>query len=157
MENQYQWKIKSLAKNVDVDKAVNEFKEIQDKYGALTPENIVNAARSKKSPLHPAFEWDNNIAAEHYRLQQARNIINNVEIIIISDGEERNIPVYEIIKIKDEERQYKHIETLTFNEVEQVKQNTIIALNQLTLKLKIYKEFDKIQECLKEAIELLQN
>ena len=156
MENQYQWKIESLAKKIDVEKAVVEIQRITKRYGALTPENIVDAARSKKSILHRAFEWDDSIAAEHYRLQQARTLINNIEITIISDGEERNIPVYEIIKVEDEERQYKHIETLTFNEVEQVKRNTIIALNQLTFKLNVYKEFDKVQEYLKEAIELLQ-
>jgi hypothetical protein len=156
MENQYQWKIESLAKKIDVNKAIVEIQKISEKYGVLTPENIVEAARSKKSVLHKAFEWDDSIAAEHYRLQQARTLINNIEVTIISDGEERNISVYEIIKVENEERQYKHIETLTFSEIEQVRRNTVIALNQLRFKLKIYKEFDKVQEYLKEAIELLQ-
>jgi len=153
--NKYQWKIKSFAKNIDVDKAIEIFSKIQETEGGLTPENIIKAARPKKSPLHAAFEWNDGKAAEQYRLQQARNIINNVEVVIISDGEERNIPVYEIVTIPDQGRRYKHIETLTFNEIEQVKQTTLATLKNLTLKLKIYKEFDKVQKHLQEAIEVL--
>lgn len=154
---QYQFKIKSLAKNIDVEKAVVEITRIQDKYGTITPENLVEAARSKKSILHAAFEWDDNKAAEHYRLQQARNFINNIEVIIVSDGEERNIPVYEIVTVEDTGRQYKHIDTLTYDEIEQVKQTTLSVLKQLTEKLKIYKEFEKVQSHLEEAITILQN
>ena len=157
MSTNYQWKIPSLAKNIPVDSAVEEFKRVEVKYGAITPENIVDAARPKSAILHPAFEWDDNRAAEQYRLQQARNVINNVEVKIISDSEERTLSVYEIVTVKDDGRQYKHIETFTINDIEQIKNATIESLKQLTHKLKIYKEFDKVIDLLQEAVNILSN
>ena len=38
----------------------------------LTAREIVEEARKKNSPLHDFFEWDDSIAAEKYRLAQAR-------------------------------------------------------------------------------------
>jgi hypothetical protein len=43
--------------------------------GLLQPKEVVNEARSSKSPLHDRFEWDDSIAAEEYRLEQARQLI----------------------------------------------------------------------------------
>jgi hypothetical protein len=155
MENSYKWKIPSFAKNINPDDVVKELSHIKEKYGKLNPEFILKSAKSKKSILHSLFEWDNNKAAEQYRLQQVRCIINNIEVIIISDKETFNIPVYEIISTKDEGRQYKHIETLTFDEIEQVKNTTLESLKQLSHKLSLYKKFDKVIDHLQEAIKIL--
>lgn len=43
--------------------------------GALTPAEVVEAARSEASPLHSAFEWDDGEAAERWRQHQARQLI----------------------------------------------------------------------------------
>lgn len=48
--------------------------------GRLTPKAVVDAARSRKSPLHPHFEWDDAAAAESYRMDQARNLIRIVRV-----------------------------------------------------------------------------
>lgn len=156
-KNQYQWKMASIFKDIDVDLAVKEFEKIEQKYGALTPANIVESAKSRKSILHPAFEWDDTIAAEKFRLQQARIIINNVEVIIVSDSGTTEIAVFEMVNVEESGRQYKHIQTLTFNEIEQVKNNTLAALTQLSNKLKVYKQFNKVLEHLQEAILALQD
>jgi len=57
---------------------------IRDKHaeGNLVPLDVVDAARPKKAPLHPAFEWDNSVAAEQYRVHQARNLIRSVRIVV---------------------------------------------------------------------------
>jgi len=44
----------------------------------LTPENLVDEARTEDSPLHPAFEWNDSVAAEKYRCEQARLMIANI-------------------------------------------------------------------------------
>ena len=46
--------------------------------GLLMPETVVEAARSKSSPLHSRFEWNNGRAAEAYRIWQARQLIRVV-------------------------------------------------------------------------------
>jgi len=50
--------------------------------GTLTPEAVVERARPESSPLHDCFEWDDDAAAEQYRLDQARRLIRmQVEVI----------------------------------------------------------------------------
>lgn len=61
-------------KNLTVIKELNRIS--QENGGLLLPEHVVKAARSKSSPLHSKFEWDNNRAASAYRLSQARQLIS---------------------------------------------------------------------------------
>jgi hypothetical protein len=43
--------------------------------GLLRPEDVVQAAKPKSSPLHNRFDWDDGTAAHNWRLEQARHII----------------------------------------------------------------------------------
>lgn len=70
----YQWKMSGLHK-VSAQTA-GEVCEKLDAEGKLTPAELVEASRAEDAPLHPEFEWDDNIAAEEWRKQQARMIIN---------------------------------------------------------------------------------
>lgn len=49
--------------------------------GVLEPTFVVEAARSEDSPLHELFEWDDGMAAEKYRLEQARHLIRSVRVV----------------------------------------------------------------------------
>jgi len=60
-----------------------ELKKLEDKAGALTPEQVVAAAEDTKSPLHKYFEWDDNKAAHAHRIGQARELIKRVKIEIV--------------------------------------------------------------------------
>ena len=42
--------------------------------GKLYPRAVVDAARPAGSPLHGSFEWDDSVAAESYRIEQARKL-----------------------------------------------------------------------------------
>ena len=59
---------------------INEILKIQKDKG-LTPEEIVKVAKPKDNPLHDLFEWDNKIASDQWRLQQARVIVNEVKVV----------------------------------------------------------------------------
>jgi hypothetical protein len=59
--------------------------EIARKAGDLTPELVVKAARSKRSPLHGQFTWDDSEAAKAYRLVQAAWLIRTVKVRVIVD------------------------------------------------------------------------
>lgn len=48
--------------------------------GELTPKAVVDAARATRHPLHRHFEWDDAIAAESFRLDQARNLIRIIRV-----------------------------------------------------------------------------
>ena len=56
---------------VDAAAAHAEFQRLKRTHGNLTNEAIVEAARDESSPLHNAFEWNDSIAGQRYRLTQA--------------------------------------------------------------------------------------
>lgn len=56
----------------------SELLAVRRQYGMLTPVNVVDAARSEDHPLHSRFEWDDAVAGERYRLDQARQLIRVV-------------------------------------------------------------------------------
>lgn len=41
-----------------------------------TPQQILEKGRDENTELHKCFEWDDTIAAEKFRLQQAREIVH---------------------------------------------------------------------------------
>lgn len=154
MKNKYEWKIDSFAKDVDPDLAVKELERIENVYGALTPENILEGSKNEEAYLHKLFNWDDQKAANLYRLQQARQILNNIEITIVSDGEPRQMPLYETI-VKDNTRVYKSIQEFTGPDAEQVRQQTIREINALKNKLSFFSQFSKASKKLGEAVTLL--
>ncbi len=139
----YKWKIKGLSKKVKVEKVVKELQNIKSKQGELTPEAIVEAGKRKSSPMHKLFQWDNELAGHQYRLQQARTIINNIEITVIKDNKPYNIDAYEIVK-SETGREYKSFDVMTFDEAEQVRETTIKSIDYLQKKLEVYENFADI-------------
>ena len=154
MANKYEWKIGSFAKDVDPDLVVSELERIENIFGSLTPENILEGSKNGSAYLHKLFTWDNQKAANLYRLQQARQILNNIEVVIISNGEPRQMPLYETI-VKDNTRVYKSIQEFTGPDADQVKAQTIREINALKNKLSFFSQFSKATKKLDEAVTLL--
>ena len=49
--------------------------------GTITPQSVVEDARHEASPLHRAFEWDDEKAAAMFRVDQARQLIADVMVV----------------------------------------------------------------------------
>lgn len=62
--------------------------------GVLTPDDVVKDARSETSPLHPYFTWDDSEAANQYRLDQARLLIRNVRVEVMTSTTRVVAPFY---------------------------------------------------------------
>jgi len=154
MSKVYQWNIKSLSKGVDPDEALNEIQRAESIMGKITAETVLAVAYDESSPIHPLFEWDDSKAGHMYRLSQARSIINNIEVKVISDDETRVIPVFEIVS-SNAGQSYKHIEVMTLNERKQVIQSTISMINILKNKIKCYKDFENVITHLDAAVDEL--
>ena len=76
------------AKKADPQKiGVALAKIAEQQKGRLTPPAVVEAARDQRHPLHKHFEWDDQVAAEAYRLDQARVLIRSVRIVGEDDAE----------------------------------------------------------------------
>lgn len=74
---------KSIQKKVKEGKYQEIITQLAEKNGnELTPTEVVEEARLLESPLHKAFEWNDSIAGEKYRLMQARLMIYSVKVTI---------------------------------------------------------------------------
>lgn len=56
----------------DANKCANELKQLGN---SITPEQIVDFAKNPDSELHKCFEWNDTIAAQKYRIHQARTVM----------------------------------------------------------------------------------
>lgn len=68
------WRTPGIFK-ADAQKVCNELREIGEEF---TPEEIVEAAEDETKELHKCFEWDNDKAANSYRLYQARILTSQI-------------------------------------------------------------------------------
>lgn len=50
----------------------------------IKPADVVADARSSRSPLHKAFEWDNSVAGERYREAQASLMLRALITVVVN-------------------------------------------------------------------------
>jgi len=55
------------------------------------PQRIVEFAENPSTTLHNLFDWNDDVASEKWRLQQARNIVNHIVEYKIIEGEEQEV------------------------------------------------------------------
>ena len=68
--------------NVSANLVGHELDRIYKKNNSLVASDVVNESRPKKAPLHPAFEWNDGVAAEEWRTHTARNLIRSVKVVL---------------------------------------------------------------------------
>lgn len=73
---------------------IDAAKALADKDGRITPEAVVGAARDPAHPLHPRFEWDDSVAAERFRIAQARAIIRDITFEVTYENRVYNVPYF---------------------------------------------------------------
>lgn len=71
--------------------AGERLKEIEERDGSVTPQAVVEDARPEDSVLHSAFEWNDEKAAEAYRIHQAGQLIRC--IVVVPEKKEVKEPV----------------------------------------------------------------
>ena len=76
----YAWKLGAGTRYpISATRVAKELAKIRGQHnGSLKPKHVVEAAKSRKSPLHKLFEWNDSKAAGKYRLVQARYLIGAV-------------------------------------------------------------------------------
>ena len=93
------WAVEGLHK-ADAQKCYNECQTLEE----VTPANVLEKARNKRTELHKCFEWDDSIAGEKYRLIQARDIIRH---FVIYTPDEENLPKIRSYQISTECTRYE--------------------------------------------------
>lgn len=94
----YAWKStqSESAYHATAEQAHEAFETIRKRDGKLTAPAVVDEARPEESVLHEDFEWRDDIAAEKYRQQQARQMISAVRIV----WEEKAPPVRAYVNVR---------------------------------------------------------
>jgi len=67
---------------------------LAEEHGTITPAIVVADARRKDSPLHRCFEWDIKKAAHKHWLEQARNLIRQVRVVVKNDSVTLSAPFF---------------------------------------------------------------
>lgn len=77
--------------------------EVRAQAGKLTPLTVLDAARDPKHPLHSRFEWDDSVAAEAYRREQAHQLIQVVNLNYrTGDGTTKTIRAFHAVRTETE-------------------------------------------------------
>jgi len=69
--------------------------------GLLLIDDVLSAAKDKKCVLHRHFEWDDTEAANQYRREQARGMIQKCKIIIT---ESPDISIRAFVSLSDDQK-----------------------------------------------------
>jgi len=74
--------------------------------GKRSAADLLEAARDPESPAHKHFEWDDSVAAEKFRLGQAKKFIRSLEIVESPHSKEAVRGYWKV----PETSEYKHID-----------------------------------------------
>lgn len=93
--------------------------QVRAEAGALTPALVVDAARAKAHPLHSRFEWNDKIAGEAHRREQAHQLIRSVRVSYIAgDGAPKTTRAYVAVPVEDSPQpDYQPVEDLALDPV----------------------------------------
>lgn len=81
----------------------------KEREGPLRPQDIVDESRPVDAVLHPQFTWEDGMAAEKWRCQEARITVNHLVYVEVDAGEDEPVehgPVFVSVEVDNEERGY---------------------------------------------------
>lgn len=122
----------------------------------LTAKALVDVNRPEDAPLHDEFEWDDSVAAEAYRENQARHIINSLEVVI-----EEAPPVRAFFNIQRTTSEYQHITAIlkTPDAREELFKQALSELlafkrkySELTDFSKVFDAIDEVEHAVKKVV-----
>lgn len=127
-----------------------QFEELA-KFGPVTPEETLDAARPVDAPTHRFYEWNNKVAGELYRLDQTRYYLRSVEIVIDTtdtEEEQESVRAFHVVTVAEtEKRGYLHIDTIR-NESALLAQVVETARRELVSWERRYHQYDSIKPLL---------
>ncbi|MBX6387319.1 MAG: hypothetical protein IRZ07_30805 [Microbispora sp.] len=152
---QYAWKPGFRVGGLDAQVVGERLDAIRERDGGIMAEAVVDDARPVDSPLHPAFEWDDSVAAEKYRLDQARYLIRAV-VIQRPDVEEPR-PVRAFVVVKESDGNEVYTSTITALSDEELRRQVLErALRELDAWRRRYDDLAELAEVLAAADRALE-
>ncbi len=121
--------------------------------GQITATQLLNDAKSKTSPIHDYFDWDDTSAAHEYRLEQARRLIRAIDVIVISNGEEVDTKAFHHISVTDDKESYVSYNQIFSNKnyYDQVIENALKEADSWQNRYASYKELSLIFKSIEQT------
>ena len=144
------WKVNVY--KADPEKVYKEIYSIGDRF---TPQQIVNRARDKSTELHKCFEWDDTIAAEKYRCEQARHIIRMLAVVKDTEvGKKEFRPVRAIVCANSNDNHYEPVTMSVRNEdsYQRLLNTALRELEAFRKKYSILSELEVVIGSIEEAL-----
>lgn len=110
------WSAAGTRFGADAQKCYEEIMEICDSLESATPQDILDKARNESSELHKCFTWDDSIAAEKWRLNEARVVVR--QLVIKEDKVPTDRPEVRLLYSTDNRSGYKPTEVILQKEDE---------------------------------------
>ncbi len=144
MKKKYKARKGAKFNNKEAQVVGETIESLKDNSGYITSEGIISSARKKSSPIHDFFEWSNNKAAEEFRLQQARNLVNHIVEVVIVQGERVEQKSFFSVSVKNVGKVYVNLKEAVENKDyrRQLLSNAISILENLTVTMKMFREHD---------------
>lgn len=100
----FEWALsfnRGVSINIDdlsAEDAHKELERIEESEGQLRPEAIVEAARPRSAKLHNAFEWNDKICGQKYRVEQAKLLSRSIKVRMQINDHEHNVRAWSSIR-----------------------------------------------------------
>lgn len=150
-KREYSWRVHH---GVPAQVAGEVMEKIEERDGKLTKEAFLEESRPIESPTHNCFEWDDGIAAEKYRLEQARHTIADIQVKVLHEDAEVKAPAFVKVTFGAKSKaNYVNVET-TMQTDEYRKaaiQNAIEEMKEIEKKYNTYIELEKVFLALHEV------
>ena len=146
------WKDGYNPKGVSAQTAYDVIHSLYEE-GKKEASDLVDASRPDNAPLHSLFEWNDSIAAEKYREDQARCIIRHVYTVPEEEDTE-NVPVRAFFQVDSHSSDYEPTYVI-MSDAEKREQLLKIAKRELEsfrAKYKSLQELNKVFKAIDETI-----
>lgn len=153
----YKYKLDGLYP-VQAQTAGEEIERIYHKRGQCDAADVVDESRPESAVLHPCFEWNDPVAAELWREQQARGIIN----CIVTVAEAKSGETVEVRAFPHVADTYRPLDVaLKSVDMEtEMKESALREFLAFKRKLDVYKSLDAVRPVIREvdrAVRLLES
>lgn len=148
---------------------------LEEEHGGVGVSLIVQDAAKKRSPLHEYFEWDDKVAAGNYRIEQARHLLKNINVVVKTNGDEQEVRAFHAIKPKvleakeqptngkayqppGQEHRFISVQRAMSDKemATEVVQNALRELVAWKRKYSLYKQLAKVTQAVNKAIEMMK-
>lgn len=139
--------VAGMYKGIDAQAVADEIAGIGE---AVTAEQIVDRAKDENTELHKCFTWDDEAAAEKYRIIEARQIVRHLVREELPDAKNDTPPLRVFYKTNNGEG-YKHIERTIIKKEDEYQ----ALLGRAMMELREFKAKYSMLEELREIFDLI--